>query len=58
MNRTKVKIISSPRLAPKLVVGQEYNVVVRQGKEFILDGYGGWVPLSQVKELDVIVEDA
>lgn len=57
MNRGKVRIMSTKRAVPKLVVGQEYDVVIRQGKEFILDGYGGWVPLAQIKDCEVEVEN-
>lgn len=56
MNKNKVRIVSATRLVPKVTVGQVYDVVVRQGKDFILDGYGGWVPLAQVNECDITVE--
>lgn len=55
MNRGKVRIVKARRAVPKLVQGQDYDVVLRQGKEFILDGYNGWVPLANIKECEVEV---
>ena len=55
MKRGKVRILKARRAVPKLVQGQDYEVVLRQGKEFILDGYSGWVPLANIKECDVEV---
>lgn len=55
MKRGKVRILKARRAVPKLVQGQDYEVVLRQGKEFILDGYRGWVPLANIKECEVEV---
>jgi hypothetical protein len=57
MNRGKVKVIAASRAVPKVVVGQTYGVIIRGGKEFILDGYGGYVPLAAIKECDIELEN-
>ncbi|QEQ94865.1 hypothetical protein pEaSNUABM56_00065 [Erwinia phage pEa_SNUABM_56] len=57
MNRGKVRIVAAPRAVPKVVVGETYDVIVRGGKEFILDGYGGYVPLAAVKECEITLEN-
>lgn len=57
MNRGKVRITAASRSVPKVVVGETYDVIVRGGKEFILDGYGGYVPLAAVKECEITLEN-
>lgn len=48
-----VRVVSTTRKVPALTVNARYQVFVRGGKEFILDWYGGYVP---VKEAGIILE--
>ena len=50
-----VKITSTKRAVPKLEL-REYEIEVRTGKEFIIDGYGGAVPVKQLEECEVTFE--
>ena len=43
----RLKVISTQRAVPKLELG-EYEIVVRHGKEWIVDGYGGFVPVKEM----------
>ena len=42
-----IKITHAPRAVPKLEL-REYEVVVRSGKEWIVDGYSGFVPVKEL----------
>lgn len=50
-----VKIVSTKRAVPKLE-HREYTLVIKLGKEFIIDGYGGAVPVKQLIECEVTFE--
>ena len=50
-----VKIVSTKRAVPKLEL-REYEIVVKSGKESIIDGYGGAVPVKQLAECEVTFE--
>lgn len=41
-----VRVVSTTRKVPALTVNGRYQVFIRQGKEFILDWYGGYVPVT------------
>lgn len=51
-----VRVVSTTRKVPALTVNGRYQVFVREGKEFILDWYGGYVPVKQAKEAGIILE--
>lgn len=43
----RLKVVSTQRAVPKLEL-REYEIVVRHGKEWIVDGYGGFVPVKEM----------
>lgn len=51
-----VRVISTIRKVPALTVNGRYQIFVRQGKEFILDWSGGYVPVKEAKSLGIILE--
>lgn len=51
-----VRVVSTSRKVPALTVNGRYQVFVREGKEFILDWYGGYVPVKKAKEAGIILE--
>lgn len=51
-----VRVVSTTRKVPALKVNGRYQVFVRGGKEFILDWYGGYVPVKEAKEAGIILE--
>lgn len=51
-----VRVVSTTRKVPALTVNGRYQVFIRQGKEFILDWHGGYVPVKQAKEAGIILE--
>lgn len=51
-----VRVISTTRKVPALTVNGRYQVFIRQGKEFILDWYGGYVPVKQAHEAGIVLE--
>lgn len=51
-----VMVVSTTRKVPALTVNGRYQIFLRQGKEFILDWHGGYVPVKQAKEAGIILE--
>ena len=51
-----VRLVSTTRKVPALTTNGRYQVFIRQGKEFILDWYGGCVPVKEAKEAGIILE--
>lgn len=43
----RLKVVSTQRAVPKLEL-REYEIVVRHGKEWIVDGYNGFVPVKEM----------
>lgn len=43
----RLKVLEIKRAVPKLEL-REYEIVVRHGKEWIVDGYGGFVPVKEL----------
>lgn len=51
-----VKVVSTTRRVPALTVNASYWVFVQDGKEFILDWHGGYVPVKDAKKAGIILE--
>lgn len=51
-----VRVVSTTRRVPALTLNGRYQVFIRQGKEFILDWHGGYVPVKQAHEVGIILE--
>lgn len=51
-----VRVVSTTRKVPALTVNARYQVFVREGKEFILDWHGGYVPVKKAKEAGIVLE--
>lgn len=43
----RLKVVSTKRAVPKLEL-REYEIVVRSGKEWIVDGYKGFVAVKEL----------
>lgn len=43
----RLKVTATQRAVPKLEL-REYEIVVRHGKEWIVDGYNGFVPVKEM----------
>jgi len=43
----RLKVVATERAVPKLEL-REYEIVVRHGKEWIVDGYNGFVPVKEL----------
>lgn len=50
-----LKVTATQRAVPKLEL-REYEIVVRHGKEWIVDGYNGFVPVKELHLAKVIFE--
>lgn len=51
-----VRVLSTTRKVPALTVNGRYQVFVRNGKEFIIDWHGGYVPVEDAKKADIVLE--
>lgn len=51
----RLKVVSTERAVPKLEL-REYEIVAKHGKEWIIDGYGGYVPVKELKLAAVVIE--
>lgn len=51
----RLKVVATERAVPKLEL-REYEIVVRHGKEWIVDGYGGFVPVKELHLAKVTFE--
>lgn len=51
----RLKVVATERAVPKLGL-REYEIVVRHGKEWIVDGYGGFVPVKELHLAKVTFE--
>lgn len=51
----RLKVLTTERAVPKLEL-REYEIVVRHGKEWIVDGYGGFVPVKELHLAKVTFE--
>ncbi len=51
----RLKVLATERAVPKLEL-REYEIVVRHGKEWIVDGYGGFVPVKELHLAKVTFE--
>lgn len=51
-----VVVVSTKNSVPKLTCGETYPVVVRSGKEFIVDFYGGYLWLKDARVAGVFLE--
>lgn len=51
-----VKVVSTSRRVPALVVNGRYQIFIRRGQEFILDWHGGYVPVKQAHEAGIVLE--
>lgn len=51
-----VRVVSTSRKVPALTTNGRYQVFIREGKEFILDWHGGYVPVKKAKEAGIILE--
>lgn len=51
-----VRVVSTTRKVPALTVNARYEVLVRGGKEFILDWHGGYVPVKEANQAGIILE--
>lgn len=51
-----VRIISTKNSVPKLTQESQYQVVVKGGREFIVDWYGGYLDLKDAPRAGVILE--
>lgn len=56
MVTSRLKIIKAPRPVPNLAEGSVYTPEVINGKEYIVDGYGGKLPVSDAKLCEVVIE--
>lgn len=43
----RLKVVATERAVPKLEL-REYEIIVRHGEEWIVDGYGGFVPVKEL----------
>lgn len=43
----RLKVVSTERAVPKLEL-REYEIVMRSGKEWIVDEYNGFVPVKEL----------
>lgn len=43
----RLKVVATERAVPKLEL-REYEIIMRAGKEWIVDGYGGFVPVKEL----------
>lgn len=43
----RLKVVTTERAVPKLEL-REYEIIVRHGEEWIVDGYGGFVPVKEL----------
>lgn len=51
----RLKVLATERAVPKLEL-REYEIVVRHGKEWIVDDYGGFVPVKELHLAKVTFE--
>ncbi|UYL04864.1 hypothetical protein EBOKLHFM_00268 [Klebsiella phage KP13-26] len=51
----RLKVVATERAVPKLEL-REYEIVVRHGEEWIVDGYGGFVPVKELHLAKVTFE--
>lgn len=51
----RLKVLATERAVPKLEL-REYEIVVRHGKEWIVDGYNGFVPVKELHLAKVAFE--
>lgn len=51
-----VRVVSTTRRVPALTINGRYQMFIRQGKEFILDWHGGYVPVKQANEAGIVLE--
>lgn len=51
----RLKVLETKRAVPKLEL-REYEIVVRHGREWIVDGYGGFVPVKELHLAKVTFE--
>lgn len=56
MRSSAVRLVSKTRRVPDLKVNNHYPVLVRNGKDFIIDGYGGYFPIKQAKDVGIVLE--
>ena len=43
----RLKVVATERAVPKLEL-REYEIIMRSGKEWVVDGYGGFVPVKEL----------
>lgn len=51
-----LRVVSTTRRVPDLKVNNDYPVLVRNGKDFIIDGYGGYFPIKQANDVGIVLE--
>lgn len=56
MMSNKVRVVSTTRRVPDLKVNNHYPVLARNGKDFIIDEYGGYFPIRQARDAGIVLE--
>lgn len=52
-----IKILTNPRKIPKFDIGQEVPTEDRQGIEYVIDQYGGAIPVYKLKQVEIEYTD-
>lgn len=56
MHGRSVRVLATTNSVPKLTRWAEYQIVVKGGREFIIDWYGGYLDIKDAAKAGVTLE--